>query len=130
MSEWPQAIAIVTRHMRENPEMRYSFHGRQKQTGGYCAALAVRTPQGVVTGLIEFANATDAALTVIAVVDAAVQGRDQIAGLREMRRSAEAASCEEPQSNTARADKQSQVEFPQNNALAHSGRAYREKAAK
>lgn len=116
--------------MRENPEMRYSFHGRPKQSGGYCAALAVRTPQGVVTGLIEFDNATDAALTVIAVVDAAVQGVDPIARLRDMRRSAEAALREEPQPNRARADKSSQVEFSQNSALAQSERAYREKASK
>lgn len=38
----------------DNPEMQRSVFGREKQDGGYTAAIAVRTISGIVTGVIDF----------------------------------------------------------------------------
>lgn len=85
MTEWTDARTAVLSDMTENPGRKRSVFCRPRRSGGYAAMIATRTPDGIVTGILEFDQQTGIAVAVYAALEALEQGADPAATIRAAR---------------------------------------------
>lgn len=66
----------MAQQLRDNPLQTRAVYGDVTKTGGYVAALAVRTSCGIVSAVIEFTTQAHVAMMILGVMEGLEKGGD------------------------------------------------------
>lgn len=72
----------VLSDMAASADRQRTVFARESGEGGYVAALAVRTPVGIVSAVIEFPNAQNVPMMILGVLEGLEQGGDPSASAK------------------------------------------------